>query len=920
MTEDITEALSHVVTDAEADAAVLLRLDVPGTARVTAAYALAGTQPGDVWPACRRLTDAGYSMLLLTKPGDCAAFVPTSIRLVIPEPVSAVLVVPVPGSRSRVLLLWFGTHAPADTLVHLESAGFRKFSELAPLMESQVHALGTASRLRVVVESLEQAVVILDEQEGKAEVNLAAAGLLGIASGEVEQDELAAAMRALRERSTDPVGLAALAERLFVDHNAEIRDWLWSFDGSPSHLRVNSLPLNGPSLRGRVWVFDDISAQMGLLEAERSARDAANASEQRYRLMVENASDIVFHSVEGVVEWISPSIEAALGRSPEQIIGSTTAQYWHPDDLVAAVALRERVYGGTADRGVFRFRHMDGHYLWVEVAMRPTTSLDGRRGAVGLMHDVTDRVAAESAARESETRYRLLAENASDVVFQGDNRAVITWASPSVRELLGRPVEAFIGHSVLELIDPVDIPVVQEASRKAASGERVTYRARYRRADGELRWCEVTARPTFDAGGAVVSRVGSLRDVHDQVTAELALVESEREARRLAAQFEIASMEASEANHAKTAFLSRISHELRTPLNAVLGFAQLLAMDPLTEDQREAVQHIRTGGKHLLELINEILDISRIEAGRLSLSMERVDVGNALGEALDLVRPLAIAAGVNLAEFDKATGAETVWADRQRVIQIVLNLLTNAVKYNRVGGSITVTCERLPDGMVAIRVHDTGHGISEEYLARLFQPFDRLGAETSSIEGTGIGLTLSEGLARAMSGRIDVESVVGVGSVFSLLLPSATLTETETQAVATPLPSIFLPGRVVRIQYIEDNPANLLLMTRIVSLREGATLRTATGGCSGLAMVLADPPDLLLLDVHLQDLRGDEVLRQLRADPRTVDVPIVVVTADASAQLRQRMMVLGASGFLTKPIEVREVLRWIDDPQGGQAG
>ncbi|MHB0927849.1 MAG: ATP-binding response regulator [Candidatus Nanopelagicales bacterium] len=406
--------------------------------------------------------------------------------------------------------------------------------------------------------------------------------------------------------------------------------------------------------------------------------------------------------------------------------------------------------------------------------------------------------------------------------------------------------------------------------------------------------------------------------MHDQVTAELALVKSEREARLLAAQFEIASREAAEANLAKTAFLSRISHELRTPLNAILGFAQLLAMDPLTEDQREAVQHIRTGGKHLLELINEILDISRIEAGRLSLSMERVDVSNALTEALDLVRPLAITAGVKLAELAAVTDAESVWADRQRVIQIVLNLLTNAVKYNRVGGSITVTCERLPDGMIAIRVHDTGHGISEEYLSRLFQPFDRLGAEISSIEGTGIGLTLSEGLARAMSGRIEVESVVGVGSVFSLLLPSATLPETQT--VATPLPSILMPGRRVQIQYIEDNPANLLLMTRIVALREGATLRTASGGRTGLAMVLADPPDLLLLDVHLQDLRGDEVLRQLRADPRTVDLPIVVITADASAQLRQRMMVLGASGFLTKPIEVREVLRWIDDPEGGHSG
>ena len=273
------------------------------------------------------------------------------------------------------------------------------------------------------------------------------------------------------------------------------------------------------------------------------------------------------------------------------------------------------------------------------------------------------------------------------------------------------------------------------------------------------------------ADGSVEYVISTWRDAQAEVEYRDALDASVRQARELADAYKAARNEAIEASTAKTAFLSRMSHELRTPLNAVLGFAQLLALDPLTAEQAEAVEHIRSGGRHLLDLINEILDISRIEAGRLALSMEPVDAGEVVAEAVDLVRPAgpAVRRVGRRAGLRRAEGAG-VYADRQRMRQVLLNLVSNAVKYNRPGGSVRVGCRPGGSGEVVVEVSDTGPGIADELLPRLFQPFDRLGAESSGVEGTGIGLALADGLARAMGGRIDVATRLGTGSTFTLVL------------------------------------------------------------------------------------------------------------------------------------------------------
>ena len=389
---------------------------------------------------------------------------------------------------------------------------------------------------------------------------------------------------------------------------------------------------------------------------------------------------------------------------------------------------------------------------------------------------------------------------------------------------------------------------------------------------------------------------------------------SVREARRREAEAEMIRSrdEAERANAAKSEFLSRMSHELRTPLNSILGFAQLLEMDGLPPDQGDNVKQILRGGNHLLNLINEILDISRIESGRLSISVEPMSLKPVLDESVMLVQPLAAARSITV-RATVSPGAERalVMADPQRLKQIVLNLLSNAIKYNRDRGSVDLVVTR-SDERVRVEVRDTGPGLTEDQIRHMFTPFERLGAEALGVEGTGLGLALSKGLAEAMGAEIGVASELGRGTSFFVDLTAAKDPhEVPAQTSGGPATSPGDPD-VRTVLYIEDNLSNLALVKSILARRKSISLATAPDGHEGIELALRLRPDLILLDVNLPDLDGYDVLTSLRTDPSTSSIPIVMVSADATQRQIERFKRAGALDYVTKPLDVQRFLRAVD--------
>ena len=391
-------------------------------------------------------------------------------------------------------------------------------------------------------------------------------------------------------------------------------------------------------------------------------------------------------------------------------------------------------------------------------------------------------------------------------------------------------------------------------------------------------------------------------EIQERLKAEEGMLDAKRDAER--------------ANHAKSEFLSRMSHELRTPMNSILGFAQLMeydAADPLPATHKESVQHILRGGRHLLELINEVLDLARIEAGRMALALDSVPLGPVLDETLAAVRPLAEARRIRLRDATGPVRDRFALADPIRLRQVLLNLLSNAVKYNREEGLITVEGGLTAEGRLRLAVTDTGQGLTPAQQALLFQPFQRLGAEKSGIEGTGIGLTIALKLMEAMNGSLGVTSTPGLGSCFFLELPPA-----EGVAAGTPVPVPISPTRapdgdeVRKVLYIEDDLANLTLVRHLLDRRPGIHLLTASQGQLGLELAAAHHPDLILLDLHLPDIGGKEIFARLQADATMRRIPVVVVSASAMPHEIEAMLAAGVPQYLTKPLDIRQFLETVD--------
>ncbi len=381
-------------------------------------------------------------------------------------------------------------------------------------------------------------------------------------------------------------------------------------------------------------------------------------------------------------------------------------------------------------------------------------------------------------------------------------------------------------------------------------------------------------------------------------------------------ELKIAKDKAEESNKAKSEFLSRMSHELRTPLNAILGFSQLLdegMLGPLTDTQKEAIRDILKSGKHLLELINEILDISRIESGKINLSIEKVSVPILVQEVIKLSQPLAVERGVKI--IDKTIENTYVEADYTRLRQVLINLISNAIKYNKENGWVKIS-EIEGEKEIKIVIEDSGIGIPEDKIETLFEPFDRLGMESSPIEGTGIGLTISKKLIELMGGKIGVKSILNIGTTFYITLPKA-LKEKETtkeeldKSINNTSKKIYKEKKT--LLYIEDNFSNLKLVKRILDLRPNIDLIFAIQGEDGIKLALSHKPDLILLDINLPKMNGYEVLKKLKEYENLREIPIVAVSANVMEDNVRRIKKAGFSNFLKKPLNVKEFLQLLDN-------
>ena len=663
------------------------------------------------------------------------------------------------------------------------------------------------------------------------------------------------------------------------------------------------------------WVvFEDVFLVISCLRSIREMRSIANrtaaleSSERNFREIFEEAP--LGMGVVGMDEHFvqaNATLCNMIGYSQAELQSRTPYDITHPADVEASKRLSHEMLNGSR-RNVFEKRYVrkDGQLLW---AMRTACVIRDQSGNprhfLIMVEDISERKFAEEALQQSTQQLeaalhanQLIMDNSQDVICTIDEHGRFLTINAACHELWGYTADELIGRPYLELVLPDDRARTVEADAVLREkGKLSDFVNRYVRKDGTL--VDVLWSASWSAADRIYFCVA--HNVTERQRTEQKLREAKEDADR--------------ANNAKSEFLSRMSHELRTPLNAILGFGQLLERQSPTDTQRSRIVHIITAGRHLLDLINEVLDISRIEAGRMQLSVEPVCVGDALAEAIDLMRPLAAERSIELVTPAVPDKKVYVLADRQRLKQVLLNLLSNAVKYTPKGGRATISAAASADDKHRVVVSDTGPGIPAANLARLFIPFDRLGAEQSDVQGTGLGLALSQRLIQAMNGSMGVTSDVGHGSTFWVELPS---TNSPLEQISIRSKScgkrIDTKRRDKRtVLYIEDNLSNLTLIEQILEEQEDIELISAMQGNIGLDLAQRHAPDLILLDLHLPDMAGWDVLAQLKARKETRDIPTIVISADATARQIDRLMAAGARAYLTKPLNVEEFVRVLED-------
>lgn len=620
-------------------------------------------------------------------------------------------------------------------------------------------------------------------------------------------------------------------------------------------------------------------------------------------VVVTDANSVISYANQRTIAYSGYQLDELVGQTPRLFQSDKTSPHIYK-------SLWQTLEKGEVWEGELQNRRKDGSLYWVQATISPIKTEQGViEGYLSIEHDIT--IVKQALEENEEVREQLLtAIEAIDDAFAlfDKNERLILWNSRC----------QMIFHGVQDLIRPgiTFEELLREGARRGqysgVDDQEQFVRQRlesFRAAEGEFEiqlangtWLLGADRKTVD-GGRVMLRIDITR------------IKEVEEALR------VAKGQADAANQAKSAFLSSMSHELRTPLNAILGFAQMMQIMPgesLTKQQDKCVNHILKGGQHLLQLINEVLDLAKIEAGKVEVSIEPLHLGDLLAECLSLVAGSAQARNISI-HTPKTTCI--IRADHTRARQVILNLLSNAVKYNSLNGSISITTHLLDDGdRVRLTVSDTGPGIPLEKQGDMFKPFNRLGAETSDIEGTGIGLSITRQLIRLMGGEISFVSVPGKGSAFSLDFLTHASPGISLPAISdsTPVERLYadLAGTVV---CVEDNPANITLLEMIFSSVPGISVSIATSAEDGLEIIGRTLPDLVLMDINLPGISGFEAVEELRKDPTTSHIPVVAMTANAANNIISRGLSAGFTSVLIKPIVIPDLMNILANHlQGGR--
>ena len=639
--------------------------------------------------------------------------------------------------------------------------------------------------------------------------------------------------------------------------------------------------------------------------------------ESKYQLTAMNQHDIVsMADVAGRITSVNDKFCEISGYSREELIGHNhrlVKSEYHPPSFYKE--LWETITSGKTWRGVICNRKKNGDIYWVESTIVPFLDKYGKPYKyVSARTDIT-------TTRLMDERLSFAVEGAGDGVWDWNMVTNAMQFSRLYMEMLGYSEHELPHHANtwLESVHPDDLQRVQKTLQDYLKGiiENYSVELRLRCKDNHYKW--ILCRGTVvarDKKGQATRMIG----IHSDITQQKEVQSNLTEARE----------EAEDANRAKSQFLSSMSHELRTPMNAIMGFGQLLTMDKnsgLTETQIDFANEIVKAGQHLLKLINEVLDLARIEAGRIDLSIESVGLGDVVAEALQLILPLAQKRGIEIhvkqnnidVELEQLLSmVNTIRADRTRLKQVLLNILSNAVKYNRENGQIILSCQHTDDNQTRINITDTGMGIAREKQSQLFTAFSRLDADKTNIEGTGIGLVITKNIVELMGGRIGVQSEPGKGSTFWFELPAdkslhnADIADMDDDdAIVSLLDSDSECEHT--LLYIEDNPANLRLVAQVMGRMSDIHMWSAHEPVLGLALAQEHKPDLILLDINLPGLSGYDVLKQLRQHESTRNIPVFAISANAMPKDIEKGLAAGFNDYITKPIDINALIKSVSN-------